>query len=172
MIQSGDTNLMLAGYKMLSEPPKGSDATSEMKNYLFLQNLPPDRQEEFKILLSRTGSIPAAIQVFEKLKSLGTEDRALMLEGMRAIPKVDTNGSVMYLDPVTMQPRATFGKTMSPGEAASDAARQREQSYTLPSPQAQQPRTQSFSVTDPNGVVHNFPTKEAADGFKRAIRGK
>jgi hypothetical protein len=61
--------------------------------------------------------------------------------------------------------------SMSQSESASNAARTREQNYTLPA-QNKQSGQQSFPVTDPNGVVHVFSTREAAEGFKRAIRGK
>ena len=48
---------------------------------------------------------------------------------------------------------------------------ERKADYELPRPRKpQQPA--GFSVTDPNGVAHSFPTKQQADAFKRAIGGR
>jgi hypothetical protein len=51
----------------------------------------------------------------------------------------------------------------TPYQASEIAAKNKEQAYKYGTPPS------NFSVTDPTGQVHYFPSKQAADGFKREI---
>lgn len=109
---------------------------------------------------------PESLAIYSQTQNYGD------LVPLRAPIRVDAGNEILVIDSVSQQVIGRYSKTLSPGEAASDAARQREQAYTLPAPQPKQAKPQTFSVTDPNGGVHTFPSKEAADKFKRAIGGR
>jgi hypothetical protein len=91
---------MMAGYKLLSEPPKGTDATSQMKNYQFLQSLPPQDREAFQsILTSNSGSLPAAIQEYNFYSQLDEAGKANFLRVKRADMNLNLGGTQAVRSP-------------------------------------------------------------------------
>jgi hypothetical protein len=109
---------------------------------------------------------PESLAIYAQTQNYGD------LVPLRAPIRVDAGNEFLIIDSVSQQVIGRYPKTLSPGEAVNDAARQREQAYTLPSPQAQQPRTQSFAVTAPDGKTYTFKTKKDADNFRMSIGGK
>jgi hypothetical protein len=99
MMQSGDTQLMMAGYKMLSETDK-TDATSQMKNYQFMNSLPPKDREAFQAMLtSNSGSLPAAVQEYNFYSQLDEAGKSEFLRVKRADMLINRGGSQAVRSP-------------------------------------------------------------------------
>jgi len=91
--------LMMAGYKLLSETDK-ADATSQMKNYQFMNSLPPKDREAFQAMLtSNSGSLPAAVQEYNFYNQLDAAGKAEFLRVKRADMPINLGGTQAVRSP-------------------------------------------------------------------------
>lgn len=96
--EAGYTDVAL---KALLTQQGGVDPTAQMKNYKFLQSLPPDERQAFQSMMGSQGQEPNAVRTYKFLRDLPQKEQALMLESMRAPTVMNLGGTQAVRAPLT-----------------------------------------------------------------------